>query len=104
MCICIQHIFRDGPKMNTEILDQDLSSGFVWLVGRRVPKPDPDERSDWHIQGVTSREDIAIEMCEDETYFIGPLPLNMALPRQTVQWVGLYFPLGPNIHNTDSGA
>ena len=67
-------------------------TGFCWVVGRRQLKPGglPVE---WHIQGVADTEEIAIEMCMDDTYFIGPLPINTALPHARIEWVGCYFPL-----------
>jgi hypothetical protein len=79
---------------------KNLDSGFIWVIGRRQPKDDPNVKADWHLQGIATTESIAVEMCLDETYFIGPLPLDLALPHKTVQWVGLYFPLGPNAHTT----
>lgn len=77
-----------------------LENGFIWVVGRRDPViPEGATKANWHIQGVTSSEIIAIEMCLDATYFIGPLPINTALPHDTIEWIGSYFPLGPNPHN-----
>lgn len=102
MGICLQLIDGNGPRMKTK-KPRCLENGFVWMVGRRDPViPKGKSKANWHIQGVTSDEQIAIEMCEDETYFIGPLPLNTALPHDTIEWVGLYFPLGPNPHNSYS--
>lgn len=99
MGICLQDIKGAGPKMKTKIA-RCLETGFVWLVCRRDPViPKNKTQADYHIQGVTSEEKIAVEMCEDEHYFIGPLPLNTALPHDTIEWVGLYFPLGPNPYN-----
>lgn len=47
----------------------------------------------YHIQGVATTEEIAISMCRDETYLIGPLPVNAALAHARAEWPGLYFPL-----------
>lgn len=83
-----------GEHMPKEVHSvMNVDTGFVWIIGRRSPGKDA-RPGDWHIQGVSTNELIAVEMCADETYFIGPLPLNTSLPHETVQWVGLYFPLG----------
>lgn len=49
--------------------------------------------SRYHIQGVATTREIAISMCRDETYLIGPLPVNVALPHDRTEWPGLHFPL-----------
>jgi hypothetical protein len=69
----------------------NIEQGFIWIVGRIDPHP---ETAQWHIQGVTESEQLAIQMCADETYFIGPVPLNTALSHNRVEWIGSYFPLG----------
>ncbi len=76
--------------------DYEYGEGFVWLVGRRIG--DFDETTgqyprEWHIQGVAGTEKLAIAMCRDETYFIGPLPLNALLPHDRIEWTDCYFPL-----------
>ncbi len=53
----------------------------------------------YHIQGIavgkTTEESkqIAVSMCRDHTYLIGPLPVNVALPHGRTEWPGLEFPL-----------
>lgn len=74
--------------MNKE--DLNLANNWVWVCVRRDGTKTP---ADWHIQGIAADENIAIQMCADETYMIGPLPLNAALPHDLVEWVGAYFPL-----------
>lgn len=90
MGICLQSITGEGPSMTKNVI-MNRDTGFCWIVGRREPKPDGP--SDWYIQGVADREDVAVEMCMDDTYFIGPLPINTALPHARIEWVGSYFPL-----------
>lgn len=80
-------------KMHCYPISGGACGGFIWVVGRREPTSDPLIKADWHIQGIATHENVAIEMCADENYFIGPLPLNTALPHDTIEWVGLYFPL-----------
>lgn len=85
MGLCFQTIKGDGPKMELS----EIGEGFVWVVGRRDTEgPEPQ----WHIQGITGSEELAVQMCSDETYFIGPVPLNVALAHQRIEWVGSYFP------------
>ncbi len=93
MGIWLQDIKGNGP-IAMESAEYILEEGFVWLVGRRDSNVPPGEKANYHIQGTASNEQMAIEMCLDETYFIGPLPINTALPHEVVEWVGLYFPLG----------
>ena len=63
----------------------------VWFVGRRELQADGP--SIYHIQGIATDEVIAIAMCRDDTYFIGPLPVNVALPHERCEWPDMYFPL-----------
>lgn len=66
---------------------------IVYLVFRR------DGNAKYYFQGVAcatqeaSAEEIAISMCRDETYFIFPSLVNVALPHKVQQAKGLYFPL-----------
>lgn len=46
----------------------------------------------YHLQGIFTEESLAVAAAIDETYFVGPLPVNMALPHRVVEWAGLYFP------------
>ncbi len=88
MGLCFQQITGNGPVM--EQTELNLSNGWVWVVLRRDPTKQP---ADWHLQGVAADEGLALKMCKDETYIIGPLPINTALPEQGIEWVGSYFPL-----------
>lgn len=47
----------------------------------------------WHIQGVFDSEQKACAACADEWYFVGSLPLNVALPHVATEWPGAYFPM-----------
>lgn len=70
--------------------------GLVFVVGRVVPTWDPEvnrNRDRMHLQGVALSYDIALSMCRDETYFIGPMPANVSLPHSAISWIGLRFPL-----------
>ena len=73
-----------GPQEESDHLN--IEGGFVWLVIRT------DENNKWHVQGVGTNEGMAVSMCVDETYFIGPVPVNSPLPEQVIQWIGSYFP------------
>lgn len=74
-------------------VQMDIKTGFVWLVVRRDKDESGNPDGFWHIQGVASDEKGAVAMCVDETYFIGPLPVDTALPEKRIEWVGSYFPL-----------
>lgn len=51
----------------------------------------------YHIQGIATSEEVAVEMCRDLGYFIGPIPVNLALPHERCEWPEMYFPIeAPN--------
>lgn len=94
---------KPEAQMNEQ---RTLDKGWVWLVFRRDPNsarvvnlddPSKNKGHDWHIQGVTTSEDLAIEMCLDEHYVIGPLPIDTSLPTRRIEWAGSYFPLADPI-------
>lgn len=72
------------------------SATEVWVVLRRA---DPSEihpvdgLARYMIQGVATSEHVAVQMCRDESYYIGPVPVNFALPHERCEWPGLYCPL-----------
>lgn len=74
-----------------EPIQYNLDTGFIWVVIRR--QPIDGAPADWHIQALATHEHLAIAMCYDKTYMIGPLPLNSSLPHETIEWLGSYFPL-----------
>lgn len=86
MGVVVIEVKGDGPD-RPEHIDLRVETGFVWIVLRT------DENEQWHIQGVGTTEQWAVSMCVDETYFIGPLPLNSPFPEKQMEWVGSYFPL-----------
>lgn len=67
----------------------NLANNWIWVVIRRDDNKSP---ADWHLQGIAADEELAIQMCVDETYMIGPLPLNTGLPEKRIEWMGSYFP------------
>jgi hypothetical protein len=93
MGICIQRITGDGPK-GEEGMIYNLENGYIWVIMRRDPNPKEScKHHDYHIQGIATTEEVAVGGCRDENYFIGPLPVNTALPHKLIEWVGAYFPL-----------
>lgn len=58
-----------------------------------VASGEPCRRSRYYLQGIFTDEALAVEAAIDESYFVGPLPINGALPHDAVEWRGLYFPL-----------
>lgn len=92
MGICFQTLDEKqymGDKQQT-----NTPNGWVWVVVRRSPEINPDIQAyEWHLQGVAEDEQIAVQMCLDEHYMIGPVPLNFSLPHNKIEWIGSYFPL-----------
>lgn len=70
--------------------------GVVWVCIRREKK-----RAAYHFQGVgvetetATAEEMAVAMCVDETFFIFPSPVNVALPLGDFDPPGAYYPLAP---------
>lgn len=81
-------------------------TGMIFVLGRRESAPCPCElcmrdrdeggqgclNGRYHIQGLFTTEEEALGAALDESWFIGPLPVNVALPEKTITWPGLYFP------------
>lgn len=89
---CFQDIEKDGPTIDS--MDNDLETGWIWVVIRIDPNIREGRTTrDYYLQGVTDHEELAIAFCQDENYFIGPLPLNTSLPERNMEWPGSYFPL-----------
>lgn len=84
------HRIRPGAKSLRRSIES-APDGIVWIVGRREPETGGGPAV-WHIQGVALDEAIAVAMCRDADYFVGPLPINTLLPHNVVEWFGLYWP------------
>jgi hypothetical protein len=93
MGVCFQQIkeYRVMPKSNTTH-ELNLAEGWVWVVIRIEPVLNQNNVHDWHLQGIGADEELAVAMCADENYLIGPLPINTALPHDRIEWIGSYFP------------
>jgi hypothetical protein len=63
----------------------------LWVVGRWITYAITSLRR-WEICGVFSTEQKAIDVCQDETYFIGPVELDQQLPVETISWPNVYYP------------
>lgn len=70
------------------MVTKNIQNGFVWVVGQKVPGPHV-----WQMIAITTNEELAIGACIDDTYFIGPFPINTVLPSDTVNWEGSYNPV-----------
>lgn len=91
MGVCFHKIDGDGPPMKKSNKPKNIDTGFVWVICRREPQKEGPAK--WHIQGIMYYEQDAVDSCLDENYFVGPLPVNTALPHKLIEWVGAYFPL-----------
>lgn len=82
------------PRREIEELKTDVrSKTYVWLCIRR------ESPTAYHLMGVwvdtneKSAEELATSQCLDESYYIGPFPVNVALPQKPVPWRGSYCPV-----------
>lgn len=60
-----------------------------WVVGKVT---DCDAKA-WEFIGVFDDEAQAIRACRTSMYFLGPAELNKALPDETIEWEGAFYPL-----------
>jgi hypothetical protein len=105
--------FRREDVMNTDV----RAKTEVWIACRRdhttirellnhrgistegVPEEVLNVEIGWyHIQGIgaadtdMTAEQMALGMCRDRDYFIGPMPVNLSLSHERVEWGGMYYP------------
>lgn len=58
----------------------------VWIVGRFYAET-------WDFQGVFWKEAEAVGACVDDTWFVAPAQIGVALPVEPQPWPGLYYPV-----------
>ena len=63
---------------------------ILYIVGENTKEF--DGKVAWNIQGVFDSEEEALKHCYTDSFFIGPLKLNVPLPMETVDWPGCYYP------------
>jgi hypothetical protein len=63
----------------------------IWIVG----KVTDHAHGGWELQGVFSSEEKALAACRGKNDFIGPVRVDVELPRQRLDWVGAYYPRRP---------
>lgn len=81
------------PRRAIEAMKMDVRAKTIcWVVLRREAK------NNYHIQGVwvdnddANGEELAANTCNDDTYWIVPFPVNMALPESPIEVKGAYRP------------
>lgn len=79
-----------GEPAPPDILDNAVD-GVVFVVCRFVDRGEHMPR-EIHLQGVASDRQTAVAMCIDETYFFGPIPVNILLPAGRIEWIGVEYP------------
>lgn len=104
----VGHVIKDlqfgRPKEQAGEMDTNIRElTIVWPVFRRTVRPVPgqdgvaaaDLKTEivYHWMGCASDEEKAVNMCRDDTYIIGPCPLNFAFPEAQIEWKGSYCPL-----------
>ena len=68
---------------------------ILWVVGQYKGhfQTFTSSTSAWELNGIHDTEQAAIDSCKDDTFFIGPMELNVALPTtETTSWPGCYYP------------
>lgn len=59
----------------------------LWVCGLCTNFP-----NSWELVGVFSTKQKAIDACENEHYFIGPVLLNEEIKQHALRWPGAYYP------------
>jgi len=62
----------------------------IYVAGRVIGKCDAGFV--WEILGVYTERSFAEKACYDQDCFIGPLEIDVDLPKKTTGWPGCYFP------------
>ena len=63
----------------------------LWVVGKVL---NPDMGCDiWEFCGVFDTAKKAEAICKTEDYFVGPINLNFAVPKPSVDWPNAYYPV-----------
>jgi hypothetical protein len=57
-----------------------------------VGKVDVLSPRQWEFMGVFDDEELAMEACKDERYFVGPVELNETIPETQTEWPMAYYP------------
>jgi hypothetical protein len=90
---CGPMVLGDDPFPVTTIVE---TGDMIFILGRVEQALICDKCTHEHgrylIQGLFSEQTLAEQNALDETYFIGPLPLNVGLPHDPMEWHGLYWP------------
>jgi len=63
----------------------------LWIVGKVW------SHRFWEYQGIFDDEQMAVDACEDDNWFIGPVKMNEKVPVQCMDWPGAYFPLAEKV-------
>jgi hypothetical protein len=75
----------ENPEIRVEKL--------LWILGRREEGTcQACHAGKYHFQGTFTERALADENALDETYFVAPIPVNIALPHDPMEWSGLYWP------------
>ena len=62
----------------------------IYVVGKECAEH--EEGLVWDIIGIFEKETDAVKACTKDDYFVGPMPLNEALPDERQEWKDAYFP------------
>jgi len=63
----------------------------VYVVGQIKGGDWPD--TNWDLYGIFRKREDAVKACKDETYFVGPAPMNTTLGEKTVEWPDIEYPI-----------
>jgi len=69
-----------------------MSKRTVWIVG----KTNPDNYLIWELQGVFEVHDDAVEACIDQFDFFAEVEMNVAFPRESIDFPSICYPLAKN--------
>lgn len=82
-------------RVKEDELLKRINGRTFWIAGRFNVENLPN--GNWEVLGLFDSENKAVEACSLWCDFVASLKLNEKLPEEATDWVGLYYPLQPNV-------
>jgi hypothetical protein len=110
---------QDGPAVAIVAIGGDVdpfpkthlrAGDMIYILGRveqaLICDKCTHEHGRYFIQGTFSTQARAEKECLDESYFVGPLVMDVCLPHDPMEWPGLYWPRKKpeQEHGNDTGS
>lgn len=61
----------------------------LWVCGKMLRES--ESGAVWELQGVFSKESLAVDCCTGHNYFVGEVVIDSPLPEKSVVWSSCYY-------------